>query len=74
MSMRLSRLPAVILAALCILIGLSGCENDFRSWRMRQNDQVGNYVPPTDDYCYRTLADVSCYTQPDKREAARRVQ
>lgn len=70
MSMRLSPLPAVILVA---LVGLSGCE-DVRSWRMRQNDQIGTYVPPRDEYCYRSIADVTCYTQPDEREAARRVQ
>jgi hypothetical protein len=71
MSMRLSRRPAVILAALCTLIGLCGCENEFRSWRMHQNDQIGSDDPPPDTYCYRTLADVTCYAQPEKRTAAR---
>jgi hypothetical protein len=75
MSMRHSRLPAVIPVALCALIGLSGCYYDeFREWRMRQNDQIGTEIPPPDAYCYRTLADVSCYARPDKQAAARRLQ
>lgn len=74
--MRSSRLaaPAVVLAAtLCVLAGPSGCDH-VKSWRMQQNDQVVHYVPPPEEYCYRTLADVDCYPKPDKRDSARRVQ
>lgn len=38
---------------------------------MHQNDQIGSDDPPPDTYCYRTLADVTCYAQPEKRTAAR---
>ena len=41
---------------------------------MQQNDQVVNYVPPPEEYCYRTIADVDCYAKPDKRETTRRIQ
>ena len=69
-----SALTATVLAAtFCALAGLSGCDH-VRSWRMQQNDQVVNYVPPPEEYCYRTIADVDCYAKPDKRETTRRIQ
>jgi hypothetical protein len=41
---------------------------------MRQNDQLGVPAPAADGYCYRTLGEINCYTQPNKQEAARLVQ
>ncbi|MFO0998338.1 MAG: hypothetical protein U1F33_16780 [Alphaproteobacteria bacterium] len=72
MASRRMRIPAAAVLAVFTTL-LPGCDN-VRAWRMQQNDQVVNYVPAPEEYCYRTLADIDCYPRPDKRDATRRVQ
>lgn len=74
MSMRRSDIKVLTLAAACGLASLGGCYDDFRTWRMQQNDQIVTHVQPMNENCYRTLAGIDCYDKPDTREFVRRVQ
>jgi hypothetical protein len=76
MSMRRSVLNACVLATtLCGLSALGGCYYDeFRTWRMQQNDQIGSSIPPMNENCYRSLAGVDCYDAATANGASRRVQ